>query len=100
MRSELSDRYGVTPALAAIMVGDDAASAQYVRNKRNFAEELGFRSEIIAIPAPRRRTERLLETIARLNADPESPESCCNCRCPTVSTPFALFDAIDAAQGR
>jgi 5,10-methylene-tetrahydrofolate dehydrogenase/methenyl tetrahydrofolate cyclohydrolase len=28
-------------------VGDNAASAQYVRNKRKFAEELGFRSEII-----------------------------------------------------
>jgi methylenetetrahydrofolate dehydrogenase (NADP+)/methenyltetrahydrofolate cyclohydrolase len=66
---ELSDRYGVIPALAAIMVGDNAASAQYVRNKRKFAEELGFRSEIIAIPDSEASTERLLETIARLNAD-------------------------------
>jgi len=46
---ELAEQYGVIPGLAAIMVGDNAASSQYVRNKRKFAEELGFRSEVVAI---------------------------------------------------
>ena len=95
---ELSDRYGVTPALAAIIVGDDAASAQYVRNKRKFAEELGFRSEIIAIPAAAATTDHLLETIARLNADDSITGILLQLPVPDGIDTFALFDAIDAAK--
>ena len=95
---ELSDRYGVTPALAAIIVGDDAASAQYVRNKRKFAEELGFRSEIIAIPAAAATTDHLLETIARLNADDSITGILLQLPVPDAIDTFALFDAIDAAK--
>jgi methylenetetrahydrofolate dehydrogenase (NADP+)/methenyltetrahydrofolate cyclohydrolase len=95
---ELSDRYGVTPALAAIIVGDDAASAQYVRNKRKFAEELGFRSEIIAIPGAAATTDHLLETIARLNADDSITGILLQMPVPDGIDTFALFDAIDAAK--
>jgi methylenetetrahydrofolate dehydrogenase (NADP+)/methenyltetrahydrofolate cyclohydrolase len=95
---ELSDRYGVTPALAAIIVGDDAASAQYVRNKRKFAEELGFRSEIIAIPGAAATTDYLLETIARLNADDSITGILLQLPVPDGIDTFALFDAIDAAK--
>jgi methylenetetrahydrofolate dehydrogenase (NADP+)/methenyltetrahydrofolate cyclohydrolase len=95
---ELSDRYGVTPALAAIIVGDDAASAQYVRNKRKFAEELGFRSEIIAIPGAAATTDHLLETIARLNADDSITGILLQLPVPDGIDTFALFDAIDAAK--
>ncbi len=93
---ELSDRYGVIPALAAIMVGDNAASAQYVRNKRKFAEELGFRSEIIEIPAADASTERLLETIARLNSDEGITGILLQLPVPEGIDTFRLFDAIDA----
>jgi methylenetetrahydrofolate dehydrogenase (NADP+) / methenyltetrahydrofolate cyclohydrolase len=95
---ELSDRYGVTPALAAIIVGDDAASAQYVRNKRKFAEELGFRSEIIAIPGAAATTNYLLETIGRLNADDSITGILLQLPVPDAIDTFALFDAIDAAK--
>jgi methylenetetrahydrofolate dehydrogenase (NADP+) / methenyltetrahydrofolate cyclohydrolase len=93
--SELSERYGVTPALAAIVVGDDAASAQYVRNKRKFAEELGFRSEIIAIPEAAATTDLLLETIARLNADHSTTGILLQLPVPDNIDTFRLFDAIE-----
>src|SRR5713101_5568297 len=60
---ELADRHRFVPALAAILVGDNAASTQYVRNKRKFTEDLGFRSEIITVAAAEATTDRLLETI-------------------------------------
>lgn len=92
---ELADRYWVVPALAAIMVGDNAASTQYVRNKRKFAEELGFRSEIITFAAAEATTERLLETIARLNADPAITGILLQLPVPDGVDTFRLFDAID-----
>jgi methylenetetrahydrofolate dehydrogenase (NADP+)/methenyltetrahydrofolate cyclohydrolase len=60
---------GVTPALAVILVGDDPASAIYVRNKHRRAESLGIRSLQIQLPATTTQTE-LLARIATLNADP------------------------------
>jgi len=39
------------PALAAIMVGDDPASRQYVLNKRRVAAEVGLKSEVIQLDA-------------------------------------------------
>lgn len=92
---ELADRYGVVPALAAIMVGDNAASTQYVRNKRKFAEELGFRSEIVSIAAAEATTDRVLETIARLNADAGITGILLQLPVPDGIDTFRLFDAID-----
>jgi methylenetetrahydrofolate dehydrogenase (NADP+) / methenyltetrahydrofolate cyclohydrolase len=91
---ELSDRYGVTPALAAVMVGDNAASAQYVRNKRRFAEELGFRSEVISIAESDATTDHLLETINRLNADDSITGILLQLPVPDAIDTFRLFDAI------
>ncbi|MGQ9853083.1 MAG: bifunctional methylenetetrahydrofolate dehydrogenase/methenyltetrahydrofolate cyclohydrolase FolD [Candidatus Oleimicrobiaceae bacterium] len=55
---------GVVPGLAVILVGDDAASASYVRGKRKACEELGIRSETIHLPAQSSQQE-LLATIAQ-----------------------------------
>jgi methylenetetrahydrofolate dehydrogenase (NADP+)/methenyltetrahydrofolate cyclohydrolase len=93
---ELSDRYGVTPALAAVMVGDNPASAQYVRNKRKFAEELGFRSEVISIAEAAATTDHLLDTINRLNADDSITGILLQLPVPEGIDTFRLFDAIDA----
>ena len=41
----LEREMGVRPCLAVVRVGDDPASAIYVRNKVRTSEELGFRSE-------------------------------------------------------
>lgn len=61
---------GRVPGLTVVLVGDDPASHIYTRNKQKVAEELGFRSERIDLPATTSR-EELLELIQRLNADPE-----------------------------
>jgi len=42
--AELSGELGRAPALATVLVGEDPASAVYIRNKRKFAEEVGIRS--------------------------------------------------------
>ncbi|MEP6719228.1 MAG: bifunctional 5,10-methylenetetrahydrofolate dehydrogenase/5,10-methenyltetrahydrofolate cyclohydrolase [bacterium] len=56
----------VKPCLAAVRVGDDPASAVYVRNKIKACEEVGIRSEHHALPA-RTNSLELLDLIASLN---------------------------------
>jgi methylenetetrahydrofolate dehydrogenase (NADP+)/methenyltetrahydrofolate cyclohydrolase len=66
--AELAARTGVRPGLTVILVGDDPASQVYVRNKGKAADEAGFVSRQIDLPADTREPE-LLETVERLNAD-------------------------------
>lgn len=47
---ELKEKYGLEPALAVILVGDDPASQVYVSRKSKMCEELGIRSEKIVLP--------------------------------------------------
>jgi methylenetetrahydrofolate dehydrogenase (NADP+)/methenyltetrahydrofolate cyclohydrolase len=62
-------RAGVTPGLAVVLVGDDAASHTYVRNKIKAAERAGIRSIDRLLPAA--TSQAALESvIAELNADP------------------------------
>ena len=58
--------FDVKPCLAAVRVGDDPASAVYVRNKIRACEEVGIRSEHHALPASTTETE-LLDLIRSLN---------------------------------
>ena len=58
---------GVVPGLAAVLVGDDPASAIYVRNKRRACEEAGIFSETFELAATTQ--EELLALVAKLNAD-------------------------------
>jgi len=57
---------GVRASLAAVRVGDDPASAVYVRNKIRACEEVGIRSEHHSLPEST-TTEQLLELITSLN---------------------------------
>src|SRR6185369_5577118 len=47
----LKREHGVTPRLAAVIVGDDPASAVYVRNKIRACAEVGIASEHLPMPA-------------------------------------------------
>ena len=47
----LTERTGVVPGLAVVIVGDDPASQVYVRNKRRACEQVGFYSEGFELPA-------------------------------------------------
>ena len=57
MRCEIRERTlkfkeenGFLPGLAVIIVGEDPASQVYVRNKKKDCDEVGFNSEVIALP--------------------------------------------------
>ena len=60
---------GHPPGLAVILVGEDAASAVYVRNKVKDCEESGIRSVLQRLPAQTSEPE-LLARIQALNSDP------------------------------
>ena len=75
MRAELATEIaalkgrGVTPGLAAVLVGDNPASHVYVRMKGKACEEAGLYHETIERPSESTEAE-LLALIDRLNADP------------------------------
>jgi methylenetetrahydrofolate dehydrogenase (NADP+)/methenyltetrahydrofolate cyclohydrolase len=57
------------PGLAVVLVGDDPASAVYVRNKDGAARAAGIAAQTIRLPAATEEAA-LLAVVARLNADP------------------------------
>ena len=59
---------GVLPGLAVVMVGDNPASAVYVRNKHIACESVGMYTETLHLPEETSE-EELLALIDRLNAD-------------------------------
>ena len=60
---------GITPGLAVIMLGDNAASQVYVRNKIRACRDIGIFSDAHLLPAATPQAE-LLQLIDQLNADP------------------------------
>ena len=75
VRAELRPRIaalkarGVTPGLAAVIVGDDPASVLYVKMKSQACEEMGLRSVTLRLAADTAEARLLLE-VGRLNEDP------------------------------
>ena len=68
--ADLARRTGIVPGLAVILVGDDPASAVYVRNKEKALESAGLRSFDHRLPHDTTQAE-LLALIERCNRDPE-----------------------------
>ncbi|MBE6358532.1 MAG: bifunctional methylenetetrahydrofolate dehydrogenase/methenyltetrahydrofolate cyclohydrolase FolD [Lentisphaerae bacterium] len=66
--ADLARKAGRKVGLAVVLVGDDPASAVYVRNKVRACGETGIESRMIAMPASS-TTEEVLKVIAELNAD-------------------------------
>lgn len=60
---------GVQPGLATLLVGDNAASRVYVRNKLKQCEAIGLRGALHELPAASSQSE-VLDAIERLNNDP------------------------------
>ena len=67
--AEMQQKHGVTPGLAAVLVGDDPASAIYVRNKRRACDEVGMVSDTFLMPADS-TNEQVLARVQALNDDP------------------------------
>ncbi|GMA52406.1 bifunctional protein FolD [Alicyclobacillus contaminans] len=61
---------GVVLKLVVVLVGEDAASASYVRGKQRTAEKIGLAGEVIRLPEDVTQAQ-LLSIIDKLNADPE-----------------------------
>jgi methylenetetrahydrofolate dehydrogenase (NADP+)/methenyltetrahydrofolate cyclohydrolase len=66
--ADFVSKYGRAPGLAVVKVGEDPASAVYVRNKRKACEECGIASFAHDLPATTSRAD-LLALIKTLNAD-------------------------------
>ncbi len=76
VRTEISERaqkllaqYKVVPGLAVIIVGNDPASAVYVRNKARACAEVGINSDVMRFDATVTEAE-LIAQIEKLNANP------------------------------
>ena len=61
---------GIQPGLGTILVGEDSASAGYVRKKHETCEEVGLTSQHIEIPSEA-SPETLVEAVNNFNNDPE-----------------------------
>ncbi len=68
--SQLVQTHGVIPGLAAVLVGDDPASAVYVRNKARACADAGIFSQTFNVSAASSQDD-LRELIDRLNGDPK-----------------------------
>ncbi|MBA4864370.1 bifunctional 5,10-methylenetetrahydrofolate dehydrogenase/5,10-methenyltetrahydrofolate cyclohydrolase [Streptomyces sp. PSKA54] len=68
--AEISQRTGVAPCLATVLVGDDPASVTYVRMKRARCAKAGIRSRHIGLPAST-TTAELVDTLTALSHDPQ-----------------------------
>jgi methylenetetrahydrofolate dehydrogenase (NADP+)/methenyltetrahydrofolate cyclohydrolase len=81
------------PTLATILVGEDPASATYVRMKGNACKRVGMRSRQIALPAET-TTQELLDQIEALNRDPDVAGILLQHPVPAQIDERQCFDAI------
>jgi methylenetetrahydrofolate dehydrogenase (NADP+)/methenyltetrahydrofolate cyclohydrolase len=85
------------PCLTVILVGEDPASAVYVRNKDRAAREAGLLARTIRLPAETTQAA-LLAALAALNADPEVDAILVQLPLPPHISARAVLDAIDPAK--
>ncbi len=85
---------GVTPGLTVVRVGEDPASAIYVRGKRKACEEVGIHSVEHHLPAATPQQE-LVALVARLNADPSVHGILVQLPLPDPIDAVPVLDAID-----
>jgi methylenetetrahydrofolate dehydrogenase (NADP+)/methenyltetrahydrofolate cyclohydrolase len=88
---------GVRPGLAAVLVGNVAASEIYVRSKVQTCANLGIFSDLITPPATV-TTEEMLALVAQLNARDEIDGILIQLPLPAQVDAKALLDAIDPAK--
>jgi 5,10-methylene-tetrahydrofolate dehydrogenase/Methenyl tetrahydrofolate cyclohydrolase len=82
------------PGLAVVLVGNDPASAVYVRNKRRAAEKVGIEAFDYDLPAGTRE-EELLALVDRLNADPKVHGILVQLPLPGIPDASRLIERID-----
>jgi len=93
----LKERGGSTPILATILVGDDPASATYVKMKGNACERVGMESIRVEMPSST-STEELLNKIQELNDNPNVHGILLQHPVPEQIDERACFDAIELSK--
>jgi methylenetetrahydrofolate dehydrogenase (NADP+)/methenyltetrahydrofolate cyclohydrolase len=88
---------GYTPTLATILVGNDPASATYVKMKGNACERVGMNSLKVELPESI-STEELLTKIYELNENPQVSGILLQHPVPGQINERACFDAIDSSK--
>ena len=97
LRASVGERVGrlaFQPGLVVVLLGDNPASAVYVRNKDRAAQEAGLRATTLRLPASTGEAE-LLTTIERLNKDPNVDGILVQLPLPPGIDPRAVIEAID-----
>ncbi|XUJ53768.1 bifunctional methylenetetrahydrofolate dehydrogenase/methenyltetrahydrofolate cyclohydrolase FolD [Moraxella catarrhalis] len=89
----LKQKTGRTPILATILVGDDPASATYVRMKGNACQRVGMDSMRVDMPKDT-TTDELLAKIDELNDNPDVHGILLQHPVPTQIDERACFDRI------
>ncbi len=84
---------GIRPGLAVVLVGEDPASAVYVRSKAKACEQVGIHSEVYKLHAETSQDE-LLSMIERLNGDPNINGILIQLPLPRHINEDAVIDAI------
>jgi methylenetetrahydrofolate dehydrogenase (NADP+)/methenyltetrahydrofolate cyclohydrolase len=100
LRATLASRVATLPfqpGLAVVLVGDDPASAVYVRSKDRAAAAAGIAAHTIRLPGETTEAE-LLARIAALNADPEIDGILVQLPLPAQIRAQAVIEAIDPAK--
>lgn len=104
MRAELKARieaHGAegrrAPCLVVVLVGDDPASASYIKGKQRACARIGMQSVEHLLPASTTQTE-LLELIARLNRDDAVDGILVQLPLPKGMDANAVTGAIDPAK--
>lgn len=92
--AKLKQKTNRTPILATILVGDDPASATYVKMKGNACRRVGMDSLKVEMPKDT-TTEQLLAKIHELNANPDVHGILLQHPVPAQIDERACFDAID-----
>jgi methylenetetrahydrofolate dehydrogenase (NADP+)/methenyltetrahydrofolate cyclohydrolase len=95
--ARLRREHDVVPCLAVVRVGEDPASAVYVRNKVRTSEALGLRSEHHALPAET-TTGELLDLIGQLNARDDVDGMLVQLPLPREVDERCVIEAIDPAK--
>ena len=90
-------RGGSRPKLATVVVGDDPASAQYVRMKQKNAKQVGIDSDDHRLPSST-TTEQLLDLVEKLNRDDAVSGILVQQPPPPHIDMTRVIDAIDPAQ--
>jgi methylenetetrahydrofolate dehydrogenase (NADP+)/methenyltetrahydrofolate cyclohydrolase len=95
--ARLKAEHAIVPGLATVLVGNDAASEVYVRNKGKVAEAIGFKSLHYSLPAEASEAE-VLARVRALNEDKSVHGILVQLPLPAQVRENAMIDTLDPAK--